>query len=167
MFRSRSMKIVRSSILASLALAVLAGCGVTRPYLSTDLSQVTGAYATIKPIYEGFKAAYDANSATAIAREFAREQRACRLVDDIDNRDTIDPNTNLFSASAALDTYCNDIESAYSGWRKAHGLSYDETLPVTLPNTYFLDGDYDMKQMHLWLSNPAGQCCPTPATPTG
>lgn len=150
----------------ALILILLAGCAGTQPYTATDLRQVREAYATITPIYNAFKIAYAKNDEAAMNRLFAREQRACRLVDTIDNRDSINPNTNLFQASAYLDTFCNDIESAYSGWREAHGLSYDASLPKTLPGTYFLDGDYNMTQMPRLLKQPAGLCCTIPPPPT-
>jgi hypothetical protein len=154
------------SVLLAPILILLAGCAGTQPYTSTDLRQVRQAYAEITPIYNAFKVAYAKNDQPAMNRLFAREQRVCRLVDTIDNRDSIGPNTNLFQASAYLDSFCNDIESAYSGWRQAHGLSYDKSLPKTIPGTYFLDGDYNMTQMARLLKRPAALCCTIPPPPT-
>ncbi len=131
-----------------------------------DLRQVQEAYHTITPIYNAFKVAYAANNEAAIYRLYAREQSACHLVDTIDNRDTISANTDLFQASAYLDTFCNDIETAYNAWRQAHHLSYDANLPKTLPGTYFEDGDYNMTQMPILLRHPAALCCSIPPAPT-
>lgn len=159
---------MRRILCSLLILILLAGCTGTQPYTATDLHQVREAYATITPIYNAFKVAYANNNAPAMNRLFARHTRACRLVDTIDSRDTIDSNTNLFEASSYLDSFCNDIESAYSGWRQAHGLSYDKSLPATIPGTYFVDGDYNMTQMARLLRHPAARCCPVqPPAPPG
>jgi hypothetical protein len=102
-----------------------------------------------------FKVAFAHASGPAMGRIFSKEQRVCRQVDSIDRRDSIDPNTNLFQASAALDTLCNDIESAYNTWRSNHGLPYDATIPVAVPGSEFKDGDSDMLKMSQWLRHPA------------
>lgn len=156
------------ALIALFALVILAGCAGSQPYESIDLQQVTEAYHTITPIYNAFKVAYAANDERQMNVLYAREQRACRLVDTIDARDTIDPNIDLFQASAYLDTFCNDIETAYNAWRQAHHLSYDANLPSTLPGTYFEDGDYNMTQMPIMLRHPAALCCliAPPATPS-
>lgn len=160
---------MRRTLLMLLAILLMAGCAGSQPYLPIDLRQVHEAYRTITPIYNAFKVAYAANNVPAIKRLYAREQSACHLVDTIDNRDTISPNTNLFQASAYLDSFCNDIETAYNVWRQAHHLSYDANLPKTLPGTYFEDGDYNMTQMPIMLRHPAALCCkiapPVTATP--
>jgi hypothetical protein len=158
---------MRRALLILLLPCLLVGCLGTQPYYSIDVQQVNRAYVTLKPIFLAFRSAYLRRDAAGMAREYAREQRACRLVDTIDHRDTIDSSTNLYVASSYLDSFCNDIETAYSLWRKAHGQSYDKSLPPTLPGTYFLDGDYNLTEFPILMRHPAGLWKPvTPiATP--
>lgn len=160
---------MRRVSLALLALALLAGCAGSQPYSALDLKQVRQSYATIAPIYWAFRKAYIANNFPAMKRLHAKERAACHLEHVVDNRDTIDPNVNLYLASSQIDSFCNDMETAYSEWRKAHGMTYDESLPSTLAGTYFEDGDYNMQEIGRLLRHPAKRCCPlvapTPATP--
>jgi hypothetical protein len=137
-------------------LVLLAACRGTSPYTRQDLAQVRHAYRTITPIYRHFKRAYAANNLPAMRRWYHREQRACRLVDQIDQRDTIDANTNLFAASTGLDSLCNDIEYAYAGWREAHGLRYNTKLTPGDPATVFVDGDIALLKMPREMRHPAG-----------
>lgn len=140
-------------------LPLIAGCAGTRPYTAKDLRQVNRAYDQLAPIFTQFQAAYNQNNLPAMRRLYAREQRACRLVDTIDKRDSIDPNTNLFTASSYLDSFCNDIETAYASWRKAHHLPYDHAAFLSAPGTYFVDGDYNIVHFHDLMKHPAAFCC--------
>lgn len=136
-------------------LVLLAACRGTSPYTQQDLAQVERGYRIVPPIYRHFKHAYARNDLPAMTRWYHRERIACRLVDRIDQRDTIDANTNLFAASNGLDALCNDIEYAYAGWRKAHGLHYDTRLTPGDPATVFEDGDIALLKMPLELRHPA------------
>jgi hypothetical protein len=160
---------MRRVSLVLLALVVLAGCAGSQPYSALDLKQVRQAYAAVRPVYWAFRAAYIANNYPAMKRLFAQEQRACHIEDVVDKRDTIDPNVNLYQASSQVNSFCNDIETAYAAYRKAHAMPYDELVNETLPGTYFEDGDYNMQIIGRYLGNPAKRCCPvvapTPATP--
>jgi hypothetical protein len=135
-------------------LLALSACRGTQPYTSEDFHQVRQAYATIPPIYRNFKAAYLAGNRAGILREYRREQRACRLVDVIDNRDTIDPNINLFAVSAGLDTLCNDIEYAYTDWAMKHGYPYDRSITPGRPQDVFVDGDASLEKMPKQMEHP-------------
>src|SRR5437588_46403 len=99
----------------------LAGCRGTQAYTAEDLSQVRSAYAALHPIYVNFKADYVRADRRGILTYFHREQLACKVVDQVDSRDTIDPNVKLFQASIELDNLCNAIESAYAYWASKHG----------------------------------------------
>src|SRR5947209_144673 len=94
-------------------LVVLAGCRGTQLYTAQDLTGVKVARATVIPVYLQFKRDYRSNNPIRIQQGYAQEQQACKQVDVIDKRDTIDPNVNLFQASAELDDFCNAVESAY------------------------------------------------------
>ena len=109
-------------------LVALAGCRGTQLYTPQDLTAVKSAEATIVPVYLQFKRDYGRDNLARIKHTYAQEQRVCKQVDIIDKRDTIDPNVNLFQASAELDDFCNAIESAYVYWAKRHGLPYDKTI---------------------------------------
>jgi hypothetical protein len=160
---------MRRAAFALLALALLAGCAGSQPYSAVDLKQVRQAYAAIAPVYWSFRKAYVDNNFPAMKRLVRQERSVCHLATVVDKRDTIDPNVNLYLASSYLDSFCNDIETAYNAWRKAHGMSYDDSLPSTLAGTYFEDGDYNIQEIGPLLRNPAKRCCPlvppTPATP--
>ncbi len=142
-------------LLIACGLVLLASCTGTQPYSQTDLNQVKRAYATITPIYDSFKVAFARDDASSMGKIYTQERRACRQVDVIDERDTIDPNVNLFQASAALDSFCNDIENTYNSWRETRGLSYDKNLPAANKGAEFIDGDANMLKMHLWLAHPS------------
>jgi hypothetical protein len=146
---------MRASLLLLPLLIVLAGCRGTEPYSKQDLAQVNQAYAEIRPIYRAFEKAYFANDTPRILSYYAKEQRACHLVDEIDARDTIDPNVNLYQASFALDVFCNDIESAYAQWAIAHHRPYDKTVVPSLRDEAFKDGDDYMTNMSKWLKSPS------------
>lgn len=147
---------MRYTLLAAPLLLLLSACSPGPPYTQQDLREVNLAYSQIRPIYFDFRSAYIHHDAAGIRSGFEREQVACRLVDKIDRRDSIDPNTKLFTASSALDSFCNDIESAYEYWAKAHHLPYDRTVVRETYPDVFKDGDYNMKRMRKILRDPAG-----------
>jgi hypothetical protein len=136
-------------------LVALAGCRGTQAYTAQDLSGVKTAEATIIPVYLEFKRDYSRDNQAAIQRTYALEQRDCKQVDVIDRRDTIDPNVNLFQASAELDDFCNAIESAYVYWAKRHGLPYDKSIVPGRRQEVFLGSDGDLKTIHKYLRHPA------------
>jgi hypothetical protein len=136
-------------------LVVLAGCRGTEAYTSQDLSGVKTAEATIVPVYLQFKRDYRRDNQAAIQRTYAQEQEVCKQVDVIDQRDTIDPNVNLFQASAELDDFCNAIESAYVYWAKGHGLPYDKSIVPGRRQEVFLGSDADLKTIHKYVLHPS------------
>jgi hypothetical protein len=133
----------------------IAGCRGTQPYTAEDLHQVKAAYADIGPLYAGFKKAFAQGDAAGILHGYAQEQSDCRLVDEIDKRDTIDPNTNLFMASAGLDWMCDSIEEAYTYWAKRHGYPYDKHLTTDRPQDIFTGTDKSYVLMNDWLRHPS------------
>lgn len=133
----------------------LSACGQTQLYTPQDLRQVRQVYATLPPIYRSFRAAYLAGNKEGILRGYREERKACRLVDEIDKRDTIDPNINLFAASAGFDSLCNDIEYAYMDWAKKHGYPYVKALVPVRPQDVFVDGDFNIKKMPKQMQHPA------------
>jgi hypothetical protein len=137
-----------------LLLPAAVACRGTQAYSSTDLQQVRKVYRTVPPIYRAFKAAYFAGNTSLILKEYAREQKACKLVDVIDKRDTIDPNTNLFVASAGLDSLCNDIESAYTGWAIVHHYPHDKSIVPGRAQDAFVDGDTNLEKMPSQMAHP-------------
>lgn len=136
-------------------LLVLAGCRGTQPYTAKDLNGVKVAEATVIPVYLQFKRDYQSNEPVRIEQGYEREQQACRQVDVIDRRDTIDPNVNLFQASAQLDDFCNAIESAYAYWAKKHGLPYDKVVVPGRHQEVFLQSDADLLTIHKYLRHPS------------
>jgi hypothetical protein len=133
---------------------LLAGCAGTRLYTPQDMVQVHQADATIVPIYKSFKRAYVQNYTAGILEAFHREQVACRLVDVIDQRDSIDPNIQLFQASASLDNLCNDIEGIYVGWAKKHHYRYDKSIPPAFVADTFKGADLEVKKLPGYLKHP-------------
>lgn len=133
----------------------LAGCRGTQAYTSQDLAGVKTAEATIVPVYRQFRRDYRRDNRAQIQRTYAREQEACKQVDVIDKRDTIDPNVDLFQASAELDDFCNAIESAYVYWAKRHGLPYDKTIVPGRRQEVFLGSDADLKTIGKYMRHPA------------
>jgi hypothetical protein len=134
---------------------VLAGCRGTQPYTSQDLTGVKSIAATIVPVYREFKQAYRHDDRPVIESTFAREQAVCKQVDVIDKRDTIDPNVNLFQASAELDDFCNSIEDAYVFWAKAHKLPYDKSIFLGRRQEVFDTADADLKTIKKYLRHPS------------
>lgn len=137
-----------------LLLIVLTACSLTQPYTQQDLLQVRQGYTTIRPIYIAFRDAYKHKDIAGIRAAFKREQKACRLVDQIDQRDSIDPNIDLFAASAGLDGWCDDIEGVYAYWAKKHHFKYDKSIPVSLPSDAFKDGNKNLKYIPKYLRRP-------------
>lgn len=141
-------------VLVALALA-LGGCRGTEPYISTDLTQVRAGAKTVRPIYVGFRAAFLSGNTRGILSNYRREQRACRLMDTIDARDSIDPNVNLFAASVQLDNMCNAIESAYTYWAQRHGAPYDKGIVAYPPYQVFNAADVGLPLLRHQLRHPA------------
>jgi hypothetical protein len=136
-------------------LLLLAGCRGTQTYTAQDLTAVKAAEATIVPVYLQFKQDYGRDNQARIERTYAREQEVCMQVDVIDKRDSIDPNVNLFQASAELDDFCNAIESAYVYWAKRHGLPYDKTIVPGRRQEVFLQSDADLLTIQKYLRHPS------------
>jgi hypothetical protein len=132
-----------------------AGCRGTQAYYPVDLKQVRTAYARIAPIYTNFKEVYGRGDTAGIRRDFKKEQAACRLVDVIDRRDTIDPNVQLFQASVELDAMCNAIESAYVWWAQKHGYPYDKSVIGYRPDEVFVGADAGLLKMPGYMRHPS------------
>jgi hypothetical protein len=145
-------------ILPALALGLLlAACGGSQPYTQLDLRQVRTTYAVLAPTYRSFKADYLRGDLPAMTSAFRKEQRACRTVDEIDQRDTISPSVNLFLASEGLDNMCNAIEYAYASWRRDHHLSWDESLNLGPEADLFVNADDSLEHMPRELRYPGAQ----------
>jgi hypothetical protein len=138
-----------------LATMLLAGCRGTQPYTSPDLKQVRAGYVLIKPVYLDFRAAYVRKDKPAIIRAYHRERVVCRVPDEIDKRDTIDPNVQLFQASIVLDNLCNAVESAYAYWAKQHGLPYDKNITPGRESEVFAGSDAGLEKIDGYLRHPA------------
>jgi hypothetical protein len=146
---------MRIILLVVFATTLLVGCGLPPPFTKQDLQQVRQGYATILPLYNDFKTAYFQENTQRILSDYQQEQKDCRLVDEIDNRDTIDPNTNLFQASAGLDDMCNWIEEAYAGWAKPLGYPYPKDV-IPSPRTYaFTNTAETLAKIPKYLQHPA------------
>jgi hypothetical protein len=142
--------------LPALALGFLmTACGGSAPYTQQDLQQVRGVSRVLVPDYRSFKAAFLRNDFRTMKTDFRTEQRVCRTVDDIDNRDTISPNVQLFLASEGLVNLCNSIEYAYATWRHEHHLSYNESLNLGPPADLFVQADASLEQMPAELRHPS------------
>lgn len=109
----------------------------------------------IEPTYVAFRQAYLAKNTADILKYYQREQRQCKLVDQIDSRDTIDPSVALFQASAALDDFCNTIETAYATWAQAHHLPYEKALVSGTPSQIFIGMDLEAVIVPALLKNPS------------
>jgi hypothetical protein len=139
-----------------LLLAVfLAGCRGTQLYSKQDLQQVHQAWNELRPTYLAFERAYKQNDVPAMLADYHRERRQCKLVDVIDNRDSIDPNVHLFAASAALDDICNTIESAYTTWAIPHHYPYDQNVVPSRKGDEFIGMDLEFKEIPKWLRHPS------------
>ena len=136
-------------------LLLLVACRGTQAYSLEDLRQVKQAVAELTPTYTSFKTAFEHDQAAGIKKYYRREESQCRLVDEIDNRDTIDPNVNLFQASVGLDFMCDAVESAYVYWAKKHHLPYDKTVTPGRPLEVFVGSDSFLTKMKGYLRHPA------------
>jgi hypothetical protein len=134
---------------------ILAACRGTQAYTAEDLSQVRTAYAELRPVYVAFRHAFYANGVQGILRNYHLERQDCRIVDEVDQRDTIDPNVNLFFASAELDNMCNSIESAYVTWAKPHHYPLLKGVDSGIPAEIFGGTDDELKKMNHYLAHPA------------
>lgn len=132
-------------------LMFLSGCRGTQPYTAQDLSAVKVAGETVIPVYLQFKRGYKSNDPALIEQGYQQEQQVCKQVDVIDKRDTIDPNVDLFQASAELDDFCNAVESAYAYWAKKHHLPYDKTIVPGRHQEVFLQSDLDLKTFQKYV----------------
>ena len=135
-------------------LFLLAACASTAPYTKQDLQQVREVHGFVVPDYENFKAAYLRHDDRVMQSWYYRSEADCRIEDRVDKRDTIDPNTKLFEASALQDSICNDIEAAWTYWRKAHHLRYDKALVPAALTDAWQDGDLDVKKIPALLRHP-------------
>ena len=137
------------------SVVLLVGCASTRPYTQLDLRQVKSTYAVLVPLYREFRAAYRRGDGQGIVDGYRQEQRVCRTVDAIDQRDSIDPNTNLFQVSAGLDNLCNDIESVYAAWQKEHHRPYPKDIIPAFLSEAFQGSDLELEKMRKQLHHPA------------
>ena len=153
---SRSLKLpaMRLAPLLLAPLLLLAACRGTQSYTPLDLSQVKQAYSELLPTYTNFKRYYTTSDTAGILKYYRLERSQCRLVDQIDSRDTIDPNVNLFQASIGLDNICNAIESAYTSWAIQHHYPYIKKVVPARPFEAFIGSDQSVAQMPLFLKNP-------------
>jgi hypothetical protein len=133
----------------------LSACRGSELYSQEDLRQVHQVYAQLRPMYESFKRAFQADQTGGILQGFRREHAPCAIVDQIDNRDTIDPNISLFQASIVLDDLCNAIESAYAEWAIRHHRSYPSNLQPLRPSEVFIGAEADLKKMNGYLRHPS------------
>jgi hypothetical protein len=142
--------------LPALALGFLmTACAGSAPYTRLDLQQVRGVARVLVPAYVSFRTAYLHNDLSTMKGDFRGEQRVCRTVDRIDQRDTISPNVQLFLASEGLDNLCNSVEYAYATWRREHHLSYNESLNLGPPADLFVQADASLKHMPAELRHPS------------
>jgi hypothetical protein len=152
-------------VVGAALLLLLNGCAGTQIYTPQDVQQVHQAYAMLRPTYLAFKQVYEIGDKALVLKDYAREQRQCRLVDEIDNRDSIDPSTNLFAASVVLDGFCNTIESAYAWWAKNHGYPYNPNLVPDLAGEVFVASDYDLQKIVFYLRHPKSLTIALTVTP--
>jgi hypothetical protein len=136
-------------------LLVLVGCASNQPYTQQDLHEVRAASATLTPLVYAFRHAFFSDNTPGVLSAYHQERIACRLVDAIDRRDTINPNVKLWQASADLDDYCNDIESGFSTYAIEHHLPYDKKVNPSLRYDVMQQSKLDMKKMPDLLRHPA------------
>ncbi|MGI8969022.1 MAG: hypothetical protein ACR2GA_07970 [Chloroflexota bacterium] len=137
-------------------LVALAGCAGTQPYSQRDFHQVTTAFHQLVPAWWGYEQAYKRHDTAGILRNFHVEQHVCyTLVDEVDHRDTIDPNVNLFHASASLDNICNSIEELYRTWAQKNGYPFNKHIPPALPAQTFLGQNKELPIMTKQMRHPS------------
>lgn len=141
-------------LLIPLAAALLSGCGTPPPYTHQDMMQVTQSFDRLLPVYLSFRDAWFNNNGPVMTHDYALEQRYCTVVDQIDKRDTIDPNINLFAVSAGLDGFCDGIEEYYAAWLKSQHLPYDRQVQPGLTSTGFLNTDLWVAELKQELRHP-------------
>ncbi len=146
---------MRTLLLTLVAIPLLAGCGSSQPYTQQDLHDVEQAWTVLRPLYTDFRTAFHRGDFQEMTRDYARERAECKHVDAIDQRDTIDPNTNLFQASGGLDGMCNTIESVYAAWEKAHHMRYDKTIVPEFLFEAFKGSNRGLRIMADFLRHPA------------
>lgn len=136
-------------------LVLLAGCQGAQLYTQEDLHQVNQGWNELYPTYRAFETAYKVGNTNGILTQFARLEQECKIPDQIDKRDTIDPNIKLFEASVALDDMCDTVESAYVTWAKPHGYPYDKTVLPSRPSEVFIGTDVEVKGVPKLLAHPS------------
>ena len=146
---------MRPKFFLLLSLLLLAACRGTQPYTAQDLSQVKQGYNELLPTYLSFKRAYSAGNTAGILKYYYRERIECRTVDQVDNRDTIDPNVNLFQASIGLDNFCNAVESAYVSWAMQNRYPYPKNVIPARPFEAFIVSDKSLGVMPKYMRRPA------------
>jgi hypothetical protein len=148
---------MRAVLLLTLSILtlLLAACRGSELYSQQDLQQVTQTYKQLRPIYLSFKRAIIADDSAGVLLGFQREHAPCAVVDQIDNRDTIDPNVALFQASIGLDDLCNAIESAYADWAIQHHRSYPKNFQPLRRSDVFIGAEGDLKKMNHELNHPS------------
>ncbi len=145
---------MRGLLPLTLLAVMLTACTGTQKYSSRDFQQVHQGWAELRVTYPAFRAAFKADDTAGILAWYHRERQQCKLVDEIDNRDSIDPNINLFWASAALDDICNTIETAYTTWARPHGYPYDKNIVPARPAEIFVGMDLEFKEIPKMLRHP-------------
>lgn len=133
----------------------LTACRGSEAYSQEDFQQVHQVYAELRPLYESFKRAYLADQASGVLQGYRREHPPCAIVDQIDRRDTIDPNVGLFQVSIALDDMCNAIEAGYAEWAKEHHRPYPKDILPQQPSLIFLGPETDFLKIKRYLRHPA------------
>jgi hypothetical protein len=154
---------MRATVIAIAMMLLLTACASSQKYTQQDLQQVNHAFSVLRPIYLDFRAAFFRYDFVQMTRYFVARRPACREVDAIDRRDTIDPNTDLFQLSAGLDGMCNDIESVYAAWEKAHHMKYDKSIVPSFLSQAFNGSDRGLRIMAQFQRHPADYT--TAATP--
>ena len=145
---------MRAILVAIATMLLLTACASSQSYTKQDFRQVNHAYSLLLPIYFDFRAAFFRGDFVKMTREFESRRPACKEVDAIDRRDTIDPNTDLFQLSAGLDGLCNDIESVYAAWEKAHHMKYDKSIVPTFLAQAFKGSDRGLRIMAQFQRHP-------------
>jgi hypothetical protein len=145
---------MRAILVAIAMLLFLPACASSQEYSHQDLRQVNHAYSLLLPVYLDFRAAFHRGDFAQMTRDFASRRPACKEVDAIDRRDTIDPNTDLFQLSAGLDGMCNDIESVYAAWEKAHHMKFDKSIVLSFLAQAFKGSDRGLRIMAQFQRHP-------------
>lgn len=145
---------MRTTLVAIIMMLFLTACASSQPYTQRDLQQVNHAFRVLRPIYLDFRTAFFRGDFAQMTRDFASRRPACKEVDAVDRRDTIDPNTDLFQLSAGMDGMCNDIESVYAAWEKAHHMKYDKSIVLAFLSQAFNGSDRGLRIMAQFQRHP-------------